>query len=250
MNPILVSLTIFGSMLAGSVIGLTLRKLLPGHHLSAESKDVVKLGTGLIGTMAALLLGLLVASAKSAYDAERAEITQMAAKVIFMDRILSHYGPEAHDARNLLRQSLQRAISRMWPKDVGAPVQLDPSATSEGVLEALGKLKPQTDEQRDLKSQAVSSILEIGQMRWLIVEQSDSSISMPFLIVVVFWMTMIFVSFGMFAPPNWTVFTTLLLCALSVAGAFFLVLELDQPFGGFIQLSSAPLRMALDHLGR
>src|SRR5262249_42654140 len=162
----------------GSAVGLLLRKLLPGHHLSSESKDIVKLGTGLIGTMAALLLGLLVASAKSSYDAERGEITQMAAKVIFMDRILAHYAPESRDVRALLKQSVQRAVNRMWPQDVEAPAQLDPSATSEGVLEALGKLQPKSDEQQQLKSQAISALIDIGQTRWLLAEQHDSSISM------------------------------------------------------------------------
>jgi hypothetical protein len=250
MNPIGISLLIFLSLLLGAIAGFFLRGMLPQHHLNDESKDIVKLGTGLIGTMAALLLGLLVASAKNSYDAERGEIVQMAAKVVFLDRLLAHYGPESQDARQLLRHALERTISRIWPRDARAPSQLDPSATSEGLHDVLARLSPKTDDQRDLKSQALQVISDIGQMRWLLAEQNESSISTPFLIVVVFWLTLIFVSFGLFAPPNWTVFVTLFLCSLSVAGAFFLVLELDQPFGGLIQISSLPLRGALEHLGR
>ena len=73
---------------------------------------------------------------------------------------------------------------------------------------------------------------------------------MPFLVVLVFWLTILFISFGLFAPPNATVIATLFVCALSVSGAIFLILELDQPFEGLIRISSAPLRNALAHLGQ
>jgi hypothetical protein len=90
----------------------------------------------------------------------------------------------------------------------------------------------------------------VGQARWLLFEQQGSSLSMPFLVVVVFWLTIIFVSFGAFAPSNATVVATLFVCALSVSGSIFLVLEMDRPFTGLIQISDAPLRHALAQLGR
>ena len=223
-----------------------LRGVLPQHHLDTETKDLIKLGVALIGTMAAMLLGLLVASAKSAYDARRSELTQMAADTILVDRVLAHYGPETGEARGLLKASVVGMLDRIWgDKDEGAP-----QIQNEIVFDKIQELAPQNESQRAIKSQVESMAFNLGQMRWLLFEQSGSSISTPFLVVVVFWLSTLFVSFGLFAPRNATAFLTLLISALSVAGALFLILELDHPFSGLIQISSAPLRSALSVLGR
>jgi hypothetical protein len=228
------------------MLGMWLRGVLPQHHLDAETKDLIKLGVALIGTMAAMLLGLLVASAKSAYDARRSELTQMAADTILVDRVLAHYGPETGEARGLLKASVVGMLDRIWGnKDEGAP-----QIQNEILFDKLQELVPQNDSQRAIKSQVESMAFNLGQMRWLLFEQSGSSISTPFLVVVVFWLSTLFVSFGLFAPRNATAFFTLFISALSVAGALFLILELDHPFSGLIQISSAPLRNALSVLGR
>jgi hypothetical protein len=252
MSAIATASIVFVCVFGGAMLGLILRAALPQHHLSSDTKDVVKLGMGLVGTMTALLLGLLVASAKSSYDTEKSGLIQMSAKVIFLDRLLAAYGPEAHEARSTLRGSFARAIARIWPRERSGTAQLDPSASgAEGLLTQLQMLSPQNDMQRLTRTQALSVIMEIGQMRWLIFEQAaGTSISKPFLVVVVFWLAVIFLSFGLFAPGNATVITTLLICALSVSGAVFLVLELDHPFDGLIRISSEPMRQALDHLGK
>jgi hypothetical protein len=228
------------------MLGTWLRGVLPQHHLDAETKDLIKLGVALIGTMAAMLLGLLVASAKSAYDARRSELTQMAADTILVDRVLAHYGPGTGEARGLLKASVVGMLDRIWGnKDEGAP-----QIQNEILFDKLQELVPQNDSQRAIKSQLESMAFNLGQMRWLLFEQSGSSISTPFLVVVVFWLSTLFVSFGLFAPRNATAFFTLFISALSVAGALFLILELDHPFSGLIQISSAPLRNALSVLGR
>lgn len=251
MTPIAISLIVFTCVLCGSLAGLVLRNYLPEHHLAAESRDVVKMGAGFIGTMAALLLGLLVASAKQSFDTDRSELSQLAAKITFLDRVLVHYGPETGPARESVRRSVERIIEQMWPQDAGTPVQLDPTTTGgEAVYEVLDSLSPKTDEQRTLKGVALSNAADISQLRWLLLAQKGTSISTPMLVVVIFWLSIIFLSFGLFTSPNATVLTTLFLCALSVSAAVFLVLELDQPFGGVIQISSAPLQDALAHLGK
>lgn len=251
MSPIAISVIVFACLFLGAVVGMCLRSMLPEHHLTGETKDAIKLGTGLIATMAALLLGLLVASAKGSYDDEKQELTQMAAKINFLDRTLARYGPETRNVRDGLRSALSNAIDHMWPPEGSEPAQLDPAASSgEALLDALHHLSPQNEEQTALKSQALGLATEIGQMRWLLFAQKDSSISTPMLVVVVFWLTTIFVSFGLFAPFNATVIFTQFLCALSIAGAIFLVLELDRPFGGLIQISGAPMRTTLEHLGK
>ena len=250
MNTMAISWIVFACVFGGTLLGMLLRTALPEHHLSTESKDVVKLGMGLIGTLAALVLGLLIASAKSAYDTQRSEFTQLSANIIILDRVMTHYGPETQEARDLLCRSVVSALDQIWPEDSSRPAQLEPTAESEGVYDKILALSPQHDAQRALQAQALRISADLGQARWLLVEQRGGSIAMPFLMVLVLWLTIIFISFGLFAPPNAIVLATLFVCALSVSGAIFLILELDQPFEGMIQISSAPLRNALAHLSQ
>jgi len=246
MSSLTVGSLIFGCVFGGALLGMLLRALLPEHHFSADSKEVVKLGTGLIGTMAALVLGLLVASAKSSYDNEKSELTDMSASVLLLDRVLAHYGPEATESRALLRGVVKGAVERLW-----AQGHLPPSQAADTLYDRMHQLAPANETQRALLAEAQSSYMGLGRMRMLLLlEQGDSSISTPFLVIVVFWLTIIFVSFGLLAPRKATVIAALLICALSVSIAMFLILELDSPFHGLIQLSSAPLRNALSLLGQ
>jgi hypothetical protein len=236
---------------SGALFGALLRRLLPQHHLSTESKEIVRLATGLVGTMTALLLGLLVASAKSSYDTDAAEVAQMSAKIVFLDRLLANYGEEARESRESLRRAAERVFQRMWPEAGADNSQLDPAKSSgEELLTNLQNLSPQDDTRRALKAQAISAASDLGQMRWLLFAQDKSSISMPILAVVVAWLTVTFISFGMYAPFNFTVMGSLLICALSVACAIGLLLELDRPFDGLIHISGEPMRRAIMHMGK
>jgi len=250
MSPLAISGIVFGCIFGGALLGMVIRSLLPEHHLSSESRDLVKLGMGLIATMSALVLGLLIASAKSSYDAQRNELTQISANVIYFDRIMARYGQDTKEARELLRGAVVNAIEKIWPQDSTQSSRIEATASSEAILDKIVELSPKTEAQRMLQSQAIKISTDVAQLRWLLFAQRDSSIPIPFLIVLVFWLTIIFASFSLFAPPNATVVLTLLVCALSVSGAIFLILELDRPFNGLIQISSAPLRVALDQLGR
>ena len=246
-----IGLIVLACIFGASLLGMLMRPALSQHHLSADTKDSVKLGMGLVGTMAALILGLLVAAAKSAYDTEKSEVTQMAAKLVFLDRVLANYGPESAETRVVLRRMVEDSLSRMWPDERSHNAQLDPIGSGgEEVHKAIQKLAPRNDVQGSLKSQAVGVVSDLGQMRWLLFEQSGSSISMPLLIVVISWLAIIFFSWGLFAPSNSIAIAALLLAAVSVSGAIFLILELDQPFDGLIHISSAPMRNALAHLGK
>jgi len=251
MSSMTISWLVFACVFGGALLGIIIRTVVPAHHLSPESKDIVKLGMGLIATMAALLLGLLVSSTKGSYDKQRNELTEMSAKIIVLDRLMAHYGSETKEARDLLRRSAVRLLNETWPENSSRPAQSEPTAAwAEALYDNIQALAPQNAAQRSFQAQALSRIIDLGQMRWLMIEQSGSSISIVFLVVVVFWLTIIFVSFGLYGPPNATVIVTLFLCALSVSGALFLILELDQPFEGLIQIPSAPLRDALSRLGK
>ena len=230
---------------------MRVRAAMPEHHLSVDTKDTVKLAMGLVATMTALVLGLLVASAKGNYDAEKSSVTAMSAKFVVLDRILAHYGPEAKSSRDLLCQSVEKIIAHLWPDKKSQPVQLDPSHTSgETLYDTMQSLEPRDDSQRLLKAQALSTAIDLGQMRWLMFEQSGSSISWPLLTVVVCWLAILFFSFGLFAPPNGTARIALLVAALTVSSSISLILELDQPFDGLIHISSSSMQTALNHLGK
>jgi len=251
MSPIHLALLSLVSVFGSATLGLFLRAVLPKNHLSTETKDTVILAMGLVVTMTALLLGLLVASAKGTYDAQRSQVIQMSAKLAFLDRVLSNCGPDASDARAVLRMSAERMIARIWPDDKSRQAELAPSASlGQAVYESIQRISPQTDAERAAKTQALQIAVELGQMYWLLFQQAGTSVSTPLLIVVVFWLTIIFLSFGLFTPRNGTAITALMASALSVCVAIFLLLELDRPFSGLIGISSDPMRNALEHLGR
>jgi len=255
MSAMVMGWIVFMCVFSGALLGMFLRDRLPKHHLSPDSRDVVKLGTGLIGTMAALVIGLLISSAKGSFDTLRTEMTQSATNLVLLDRVLAHYGPEAREIREQLRDMSTSWVDLMWPADSSRALDLDVMKRAPAPVERIGdmirELAPHTDSQRELQAQAQQLIGAMAQTRWLFLEQTDSqSIPLPFLAVLVVWLTVIFVSFGLFAPSNATVVTVLLLCALSTAGAIFLILEMEQPFAGLIKISSAPVRDAISHLGQ
>ena len=226
-----------------------LRAIIPQHHLDPDTKDLIKLGVGLIGTMAALVLGLLVATTKGSYDTKKSELAQMAGNVILLDRILAHYGAEAADARDALRTTVAAMVGGGISHNNLEQLGGRPRPDREVVFDKIQDLTPQTEAQRTLKGQAESLAINLGETRWLLFAQSGTSISAPFLVIVVFWLTVLYLSFGLFAPANGTAFTTLFVSAVSVAGAMFLILELDHPFSGFMQIPDTPLRNALAVLG-
>ena len=249
MSFITVSLIGSAWVFGGAILGIILHAVLPQHHLSSESKDVVKLGMGMVGTMAALVLGLLVASAKGSYEAQRAELTQMSANVAVLDRVLANYGPETKEARALLREAIARTLDQLWSnEDAGASRLTPTSAGGEVLYEKIGGLLPQNEAQRSLHRYAMRIAIDIAKTRWLMYEQSTNSVSLPLLVMLICWLTVVFISFGLFAPFNATVVSSLLVAALSVSGAIFLILEMYTPYTGVFQISSAPLRAALAHL--
>jgi hypothetical protein len=250
MSSITISLIVFACVFGGALFGILLQAVLPPHHLSAESKDIVKLGMGLVGTMAALVLGLLVASAKGSYDMQSAELTQMSANIALLDRVLAHYGPETKETRDLLRGTVSRALDQMWSKDHTSPAPLPSASGGEILYNKIQGLSPKNDTQRTVQGQGLSIAMDVGKMRWLMYEQATTSVSMPLLVVLVLWLTVIFISFGLFAPFNGTVVASLFVSALSVSGAIFLILEMYTPYSGVIAVSNAPLRAALAQLGQ
>ena len=253
MNALAAAAIVFAFVSGGAALGMLLRGILPAHHLSEESRDVVRLGTGLVATMAALVLGLLVASAKGAYDAQKDGLDKITANLTLLDTTLAQYGPETQEARAILRRTVGSAIARLWPADTSRESTLGEAETTAGgksfYAEVLS-LTPATETQRTLQAQALAIASDLARARLLLVAQQETArISGVFLVVLVSWLVALFASFGLFAPRNATVMVALLISAFSVSGAIFLILELDEPFAGVIQISSAPIRDAYTHLG-
>ena len=252
MSAMAMSWIVFACILSGALIGMLLRKTLAGHHLSDDAKDVVRLGTGLIGTIAALVLGLLIASAKNSFDTQSTQVKQMIAQIILLDRLLAQYGPETDVARDLMRSGVATLADRVWREnnpDSAAVAHFETTSASDAFYDRLLQLSPKNDVQRALKERAIQVSTDLAQTRLLLFAQTDNSIPMPFLVVLVFWLAMIFASFSLFAKPNGIVIGALFIFAVSAAGAIFLILELGQPFGGLMKIPSLPLRSALAPLG-
>lgn len=250
MSSLQISFVTLAVVFGGALLGIALRDILPENHLAGDSRDVVKLSMGLVATMAALVLGLLIASAKSSFDTQSTELTEMSSKVVLLDRILAHYGPDAKEAREELRSSVASALDTVSSKDLAGTFPSGSSANGEVLYDKIQGLSPKDDAQRSIQAQALNIMMGLGQTRWLVAAQRGNSVSVPMLVVLVAWLTIIFISFGLFAPRNVTVIVSLLVAALSVSGAIFLILEMYSPYAGLIHVSSSPLRAALAHLGQ
>ncbi|MBY0278253.1 hypothetical protein K2Z84_23240 [Candidatus Binatia bacterium] len=253
MNAEVIALIVFACVYGGALLGMLIRSWLPEHHVSGDARDVMKLGIGLIATTTALVLGLLTASAKSAFDTENAEIRSSGANLVLLDRTLAQYGPEAAPIRALLKQAVGKRIELTWPASGAEPVRMDSADLQRGgevIEQSIRTLQPSSDVQRALQVKALAVTSDLLKSRWLVMGQAaGSAIPLPFLIVVVFWLSVIFACFGLLAPANRTLAAVLGLSALSVAAAVFLILEMDHPFGGLIRVSGEPLRYALSQIG-
>jgi hypothetical protein len=245
---------VFACVLGGAAFGMWLRARLPEDHLGPDSRDVIKLGMGLVGTLTALVLGLLVASAKSSFDAQANGVAQLAANVVALDRALAHFGDGARATRDALREATADLLRRTWPEEEPGAGPFAAGETTEGRYEFLYdkilELKPTTDAQRDYRDQALKIAADTARMRWLLLAQRSDSTPRLFLAVLVFWLAVLFASFGLLAPRNRTVLVSLLVAALAVSTAVFLVLELGRPLRGLIKVPSEPLRNALTLLGK
>ncbi|HTY78352.1 MAG TPA: hypothetical protein VMI34_11090 [Candidatus Bathyarchaeia archaeon] len=251
MSSLAISVITLGCVFGGALIGMILQTVLPRHHLSEETKDVVKLGMGLVGTMAALVLGLLVASAKGSYDTQSTEVTDLAANVVLLDRALAHYGPEAKELRGGLSNAVSAIMGQIWSQGPGSSGRVGaPAFQGEAFYDRIQQLSPKDDNQRALQAQALGLAVSMGKTRWLMYAQNVVGVSVPMLVILVGWLAVIFASFGLFAPRNATVLVSLFVSALSVSGAILLILEMYAPYSGLIQISDAPLRAALTNLGR
>jgi len=253
MTPLVIGLITLCIVFSGALVGMLINRLLPPHHVSSQTQTAVTVATAVVGTMSALVLGLLISSTNMSFSTRNAEIDRISADVIRLDRVLHRYGTDADDVRAALQHYAAVKLAELFPGgNYRKPNMDDPKSANqlEAVQDAILLLKPADDRQHWLQTEALQLAAEISETRWLLALQNASSIPSPFLILLVFWLTLLFTSFGLFAPRNVTATVALFLCAAAVSSGIGMVLEMDHPYDGIVQLSTAPLRHALDIVGR
>jgi hypothetical protein len=253
LSSIALSCIVFGCVCGAALLAQLLGRVLPEQHLHQDAKDAMKQGLVLVATLAALVLGLLVAAAKGTYDTQSGAIKQLSASFLLLDRFLGRYGPETKEARGLLREAAAATLERIWPENGARAGTLTPGEARvqmEALFARLAALEPHNDAQRSLKARALAIATDLTQTRLRLFAYQDSSIPPAFLVVLIFWLTFLFAGYGLQAPLNATVVTILIVCALSVSAAIFLILELDKPFAGIMRVPSAPLHETLSRLGK
>ena len=236
------------STMAGAGLGMALRAWLPAAQFTPATKEVVRLGAGLLATLAAVVISLLIASAKNSYDTQDAHFRQLAAHLVLADQLLAQYGPEATEVRQLMRRSVPAAMDRIWrEKRTAAPQSTAFTATSlaEQFSHAIETLSPANDAQRVLKPRIEQASGDIAGDRLLIFADGDKPILTPFLLILMVWLAVIFASYSLFVEPGVFVGIALLIFALSVSSALFLIADLSQPFAGLMQISGEQFRNAL-----
>jgi hypothetical protein len=246
-NSLVIGLIVFAVIMAGALAGLGLSQVLPAHHLSSETQSLVSLSMAVVATVSALVLGLLISNANNSFATYGREVTELSAEMLRLDRLLRHYGPEADSARELLQQYASRKTVELFPDDP-AKVSLGEPATYnllERAEDAVLALKPATAREQWLIAQALTDAAKIGEMRWILRQQVEQETPGPVVGLLVFWLTVLFGSFGLFAPRNIVSAITLTLCAMAVAGAVGMMLELEKGFGGMIHVSPEPMRQAV-----
>ncbi|HTO58737.1 MAG TPA: DUF4239 domain-containing protein [Pseudomonadales bacterium] len=252
MSAIQIASLAFLAIVAGSAVGMLVGRRLPDHHLESGSKDVVRLAMAMIATMTALVLGLVTGSAKSTFDGDDTAVKHTAASLLALDRDLAAYGPDTQPIRAALKATVTAKVDSVWSDGGGALVRAGARGSSGGeqLLNSILALTPANEAQRYYQGRALEISSEILQTRWFVFNGSNRSVPIVFLVVIVCWLTVLFGSFALFAPPNATVVGALLLCALSVSASIFLILEMDDPFSGLMRISDAPLRYALAQMGQ
>lgn len=251
MNTVAISIAVFAFVFGGAILGMFLRRFTPEQFLTGASSDIMKMGTGLLITMSSLVLGMLVSSSKASFDSQKSDLSQTSAEIVALDRVLASYGPEANESRAQLADLVRASLQRVWPENRVQRAELTPGQDAEYVLDKVLEFSPQTEAQRLYKAEAIRMATDLRQAGWLIfIESGQVSVPVPVLIVLVAWLTAIFISFGLFAPRNVAVFITLIVCALAASAAIFIILALNSPFEGVLKISDAPLRAVLNEIGK
>jgi len=262
-NPIN-SIILFAILCASSVLGFFVHFRLPERHRSPQSIALVQLAISLLVTFTAIVLGLLTTSVKEGFDSAYNARGQYAAELAQMERCLRDYGPETAPIRAQLKSYAAAVIASTWPdepppKGVEYPNTADMPLTGEtpvlsDIINDIGletrSLEPKDSLHQKLLTACIDQYRNLVQARWKVIEGAHGSISAPFYWVLTFWLALLFGTFCLTSPPNPMVATVVGLCALSVAVVVFVILDMDEPYGGLFGIPSTSMRNALADMMR
>jgi hypothetical protein len=252
-NLPIIGLIVFAVILAGAFAGWAVGRRLPAHHTTDDTKSLVSLSMAVVGTASALVLGLLISNANSSFMTRNGEVIALSSYIIRLDRMLRYYGPAADPARETLRHYAERKTADLFPESPGDRIRIDEESTYELLLrveDLMLALHPADPGQQWALGQAMMLAAQIGNTRWLLAQQRGQGTPTLLLGLVVWWLTLLFASFGLFAPRNLTSVLMLTLCALSISSAFEIIIQLERPFAGIIHISPRPLHNAIHALTR
>ena len=257
MNSIEAGLVVAACVFAGGMAGLLLHGYLPETHRSKETQDVVRLGTGMLSVLASLVLGLLIATAKQAYDMVDHEMREYSADLLLLNETLRDYGDDAAAPRRLLRLHAAKVLHDVWPRIAKQqqvpPVRLEDREAArllERVRETIRALAPVDVGQKWLQEQALQVSASLLRQRLVLIQQEGATVQPMILVILVSWISFIFASFGLNAPRNATVTGAFLVCSLAIGGSISLILEMDRPLNGVMKISSTPMVKALAEMNR
>lgn len=250
MNSITVGLSALAAIFGGVLIGLLAQRFLPKGHLSKETRDAVTISMAVVGTLSALVVGLLISTASTSYSARTNAISDLAVDIIRLNRSLERYGPDSQPIRDTIRDYAEAKEGELAAGVERDDMGMRTLAILETVSDQIFALQPSDDRQRHIQAQAVQLINSISEARWLLVEKDKSAVPVPFLTLLIFWLAILFASFGLFAPRNATAVAALFLCSVAVSGGIFMILELAAPSEGVIRPSLAPIRAAIAELSQ
>jgi hypothetical protein len=253
MNSVPISLIIITILFGSAMVAMFAARFLPDHHLSPETRSVVSVSVAVVGTLSALVVGLLISTANSSFIAKTQEITDISADLIGLDRLARRYGPEAGDVRVLLRHYTAAKLHDLFPENSDQAADVENISTVSVLEELQDKilaLTPADDRQRWLQAQSLQLTTAIAAARWQLAEQTVRGTPRPLLLLPMFWFSIVFASFGLFAPRNIITIITIFLCAMGVGSAIRMTTELQTPFSGLARVSNTPLLHALEIMDR
>ena len=247
-----ISVVAFAAMFGGALVGIFAARFLPRHHLSAESASVVKLSAAVVASLTSLVLALMLSSANSSFSVNAGIVKKLSSDLVHLDHLLRIYGPEAGAARRDLRAYASGKNEELFPvSGASSTANRETADRLDALLDAVLSLSPADRRQTTLVAQAQAIVTNIYAERWLLWENPGTTVPLPFLFVMIFWLALVFASFGLFAPVNVTVLTSFFLSSLAVTGAILMILELGEPMRhSLLQVSGEPLRRGLLEIGR
>lgn len=238
----------FCCILGASFAGLLLGRILPERYLSEATHKTVQLTMSAVGLMAALVVGFLVTNAKTDLDNSRRAIAEFSTNLRLLDREAVHFGPEAKPVRDLLRAFTAEKIAQTWTAAASATDHSRSVGMLNEIQQRLRTFAPQDDIGREARASGLRMIDELKLTSRLLAIQTSAHTPHFFLIVVIFWLSVLFFSYAVFAPPNVAVVIAFAVAAFSIAAAVNLIVDMEHPFAGYIKVSPAPMQEALKQM--